>query len=991
VEVFVKSGLGFSISRVSTTKIFNAVLGTLFLIAAAATGSAQQAPNTISTIAGGGAIPSSPLQADLPGPTAVLKDGQGNLYISAPASAYVFELPAGGTLQAYAGQGWGYYSGDGGPLSAATVGLVTDVAEDALGNFYIVDIADSRIREVTPSGIINTVVGNGTKCDIATGTDVCGDGGPVIDAELNIPTSIALDSAGNIYITDTDDNRIRVANMGSSAITIAGTSIPAGDIQTIVGDGNACPITSSTCGDGGPASAAEVNGPKGIFVDAAGDIYIADTGDNEIRVIMGATSGGATITDYAGQMHATCPQSTSGCNDGSPANKALLRQPQGIFLDSFGNGYISDTGNNKLRYVNAQTGTINTMAGTGAQGFSGDTGPAQQAELDSPNSLFVDSSSNIYVADTGNQRVREFQLGGTIQTIAGSTLGTESALSAQLANPYAVVEAAGTIYFTDQANNLVRKLTNNGGVYTVSTVAGTGSAGFGGDGGPATSALMGAPTGLALDNLGNLYFTDTNNLVVRQVNLSTGIIKTVAGTPGVGCPPPTNCGNNVLATSASFTYPLGIATDSNGNLYIADYFGYRIFAVNMGSTTTKLAGIGGVKPGYMVAIAGTGIQGDCTFSNTCGKSAIKTAINHPGDPAVDSSGNVYFTDQWNDAVRIVTTSNVLNAYALGGHPSVNGDGGPALKSGMWNPLMVTLDPEGNLYISGGNDELVQRVDVSTTSLGGPHEIGTVAGNINDPTLGGFAGDGGSATARSVRINNVGSSVDALGNLYIADAGNNRIRYVPLGPEGASSVSTINLGTWPIGQSGGGLPVNFTSTGGAELSLNSISITGADASEFTATNTCGSFPVSMGPDAHCTVTVSLTPTGYGPQSATLTFSDNAPDSPQSVTLTGSGPTFSSSVSPNAIKVNQGNSGTSTITLTPVAQFNQTVNLTCSGNPADSTCTISPNQITLTGSSTSTATLTIQTQSDTPTGSYTLVVTSTFENIVQTSNITFRVNK
>jgi trimeric autotransporter adhesin len=966
----------------------------IVLFGAFAAAGAQQAANTINTIAGGGPIPSNPTQADLPGPTAVWKDGLGNIYITAPASAYVFEMLSGTNLTAYTGQGWGYFAGDGGPVGAANVGLVTDIVEDALGDFYLVDIADSRIREVTPNGIIDTIVGSGTKCDISTGTDVCGDGGPVSGAELNIPTSIALDSAGNIYITDTDDNRIRVANMGSSAITVAGTSIPAGYIQTIVGNGTACPITNTTCGDGGPASAAQVNYPTGIFVDATGDIYIADTGDDEIRVIQGATTGGTTITAYAGQMHAACPQSTSGCNDGSPANQGLLRLPQGIFLDSTGNGYISDTGDNKLRYVNVQTGVINTMAGTGTQGFSGDSGPAQQAELDAPNSLFVDSSSNIYVADTGNQRVREFQLAGTINTIAGSAPSTGPALSAQFANPYAIAEVSGTIYFTDQANNLVRELTSSGNppVYTVATVAGSGSAGFAGDGGSATSTsvLLNSPSGLAVDSKGNVYFTDTNNLVIRQVN-SAGTISTVAGTPGVGCPPPTNCGNNVLATSASFTYPLGIATDSNGNLYIADYYGYRIFAVNMGTTTATLGGISGVKPNHIVAIAGTGIQGDCSFNNSCGKQATKTAINHPGDVAVDSSGNVYFSDQWNNAVRQITTAGILNAYALGGHPGPTGDGGPASKGGMWNPLTVALDPAGNLYISGGNDELVQRVDVSTTSLDGPHEIGTVAGNANDPTLGGFAGDGGSATAIGVRINDVGTSVDAYGNLYIADAANNRIRYVPLGPEGAPSVTTINLGTWPLDQSGGGLPINFTSTGGAELNLNSIAINGANSSEFTATNTCGTLPMPMGPDAHCNVTVTLTPTGYGPQTATLTFTDNAPDSPQTVTLTGSGPTFSSSASPNAIKVAQGSSGTSTITLTPVAKFNQTVNLTCSGNPANSTCTISPNQLTLTGSSTSTATLTVQTESNTPSGSYTLVVSSTFQNIVETSDITLRVNK
>jgi trimeric autotransporter adhesin len=977
-------------SQAPAIKIANLILVIAFALSAVALSAGQQAANTINTIAGGGTTPSSPLSLDLPGPTAVLKDGQGNLYITAPASAYVFELTAGGTVQNYTGLGWGYFAGDGGPVAAANVGLVTDIVEDSLGNFYLTDIADSRIREVS-NGIINTVIGNGTKCDIATGTNVCGDGGPVAQANLNIPTSIALDNAGNIYITDTVDNRIRVANMGTATLTVAGTSIPAGDIQTIVGDGTACSIaTNPTCGDGGPASAAEVNNPMGIFVDAAGDIFIADTHDHEIREIANALSGGTTIAAYAGQTGAACPLSTSGCNDGSLATKGLLRLPQGIYLDGNGNGYIADTGDNKARFVNGNNGVINTMAGNGNQGFAGDGGLAQQAELDAPNGVYVDSSSNIYVADTGNQRVRQFTLAGNIQTIAGGSLGDGPALSAQLANPYSVSSGSGTIYFTDQANNRVRALTNNSGVYTVSTIAGTGSLGFSGDGGPATAATMNAPSGLALDSLGNLYFTDTNNLVIRQVNLSTGIIKTVAGTANEGCPPPTGCGDNGPATSAAFTGPLGIATDSAGNLYIADYFGYRVRAVNMGSTTTKVAGIS-AKPGYIVTVAGTGSQGDCSFNNTCGKAAIKTGLNHPGATAVDSSGNLYISDQWNNAVRVVTTAGILNAYALGGKPGPTGDGGPASKGGMWNPLLVTLDPEGDLYISGGNDELVQRVDVLTTGIGGPHEIGTAVGNAGNATLGGFAGDGGPAIGTSVRMDNLGSSVDGSGNLYIADAGNNRIRYVPLAPAGSPSVATLNLGTWPIGQAGGGLSVNFTSTGGEDLSLNSIGVSGTNSSEFTTTNTCGTLPASMGPQAACKVTVTLTPTGYGPQTATLNFNDNGPNSPQTVTLTGSGPTFSVSASPNAVKVNEGQTGASTITLTPVAKFNQLVSLSCSGAPANSTCTITPNQVTLNGSSASTAALSIQTQNTTPTGTYTLVVTSTFQSLVETAKITLKVNK
>jgi hypothetical protein len=148
---------------------------------------------------------------------------------------------------------------------------------------------------------------------------------------------------------------------------------------------------------------------------------------------------------------------------------------------------------------------------------------------------------------------------------------------------------------------------------------------------------------------------------------------------------------------------------------------------------------------------------------------------------------------------------------------------------------------------------------------------------------------------------------------------------------------------------------------------------------------------MGPQAKCSATLSLTPTGYGAQTATLNFSDNGPNSPQTVTLTGSGPDFTNAVSPNAIKVNQGQSGTSTITLTPVAKFNQTISLACTGNPANSTCTITPNTVTLNGSAASTATLTIQTQSTTPVGGYTLVVTGTFQSLVHSANITLRVNK
>lgn len=976
--------------QMPTVKIVNLMLITAFLMDVGLLCNGQQAANTINTVAGGGATPTNPLQLDLPGPTATIKDSQGNLYIAAPASAYVFELLTSGTVQNYTGLGWGYFAGDGGPVGAANVGQPTGFAIDGQGNIYITDVGTSRIREVS-GGIINTVVGSGEKCDIATGTGACADGGPALDAELNLPTSIALDSAGNIYIADSVDNRIRVVNVGASTITIAGTSIPAGDIQTIVGNGAPCIIaTTPTCGDGGPASAAQVNLPQGVFVDSNNNIYIADTHDQEIRVIL---AGQSTINAYAGQIGAACPLSTSRCNDGEPATSGLLHLPQGIFIDTNGNGYIADTADNRIRYVSETTGNITTIAGNGTQGFAGDGSSAPTAELDLPASVYVDSSLNIYVSDTGNQRVREFTSGGNIQTVAGGSLGDGPALSAQLALPYSVAEdSSGNVYFADQANNRVRKLTNSGGTFTVSTVAGTGSVGWSGDGvtGGATGATLDAPSAVALDNLGNLYVTDTNNVVIRQINLNTNTINTVAGVLGGGCAPTTKCGDGGLATAATFTGPLGISVDSAGNLYIADYFGYRVRAVNMGKATAPLAGIS-VGAGNIATVAGNGSQGDCSFNKTCSGPAIKAGINHPGATAVDSLGNLYFTDQWNNSVRIVSTAGAISNYALDGNPGPLGDGGPATKGAMWNPLMLTLDPSANLYISGGNDNVVQRVDVLTTGVGGPHEIGTVAGSATNPTIGGFGGDGGSATSASTKLSNLGSSVDASGNLYIADGGNNRIRYVPLAPAGASSVPTLSLGTWALGTVGSPRSLTFTSTGGVELVVSSISITGASSSEFAQTNTCGTAPVYMGPDANCKVTVTLTPSGYGTQTATLTFTDNASNSPQTVTLSGSGPYFTASASPNAVKLAQGAEGTSTISLTPVAKFNQTVTLTVTGCPANTTCTLAEGQVTMTGGSVSTDVLTVQTESTTPVGTYTLVVTSTFQSLVTKTNITLKVIK
>src|SRR5580704_14861388 len=235
--------------------------------------------NYIYTIAGGGAVPTTPLTLDLPGPAAAIKDGAGNIYIAAQDTAYVYKLSTTAVLSVFAGMGYGGYAGDGKKAINALIGGVAGLVIDSKGNIYLADAVGSRSRMVSPAGEITTVAGNGTKCDHA---GVCGDGGPALKANLNLPEAVAVDKAGNIYIADMTDNRIRVVNTGTATITIAGVAIAAGNIATVAGNSLPCPNsqgTKPTCGDGGVASKAYLTMPYGIAVDSLGNIYIADTHD----------------------------------------------------------------------------------------------------------------------------------------------------------------------------------------------------------------------------------------------------------------------------------------------------------------------------------------------------------------------------------------------------------------------------------------------------------------------------------------------------------------------------------------------------------------------------------------------------------------------------------------------------------------------------------------------------------------------------------------
>jgi sugar lactone lactonase YvrE len=974
--------------------------------------------NDIYTIVGGGLPPATPLTADLPGASAAIEDSSGNVYIAAPDSAYVFKLSSTGALSTYAGLGYGGHTADNKPANKSTIYAVAGLAFDSSGNVYFADAAGSRIREVNATtGIISTVAGNGVKCDHA---EKCGDGALAIDANLNLPESVAIDASGNLYIADAGNNRIRFVNMTKSTITIDGISVPAGYIVSIAGlvnDITGCSNSQTACGDGGAATSAYLNLPYGVSLDSSKNVYIADTEDQKIRVVntqsttitvLGTSIAPGDIETVVGNGIA-CTNPVSNCGDGRALTSAEVTHPEGIFVDTSNNVYIADTGDSRIRKVTAATDQISTVVNSaGTPGFTGDGGAAASAQINLPGGIWVNSLGDLFVADSGNARIRvvnnqtsAITVGGTsigagdIETIAGggNGLGSGSPTSAELALPWDVVEYGGNLYIVDQGNNRILEVTNpTKSSALISVYAGNGSTGScsvqtpplpalcTGDGGLATAASLNGPSSVAFDASGNMYIADSNDMVLREVNATTHDISTVVGS-GYSCYPTTGtCGDGGVATSASFSFPLNLAFDTAGNLYISDWQGYKIRKV--------VPSGGSIANGTISTIAGTGVSG----AKGNGGPATSATLNHPAGLVVDSFSNVYISDQYNNEVRQVvqspntsTCSQVTGdicQWALNADAKLSGDGLTKLDGSMWNPLEMAIDPSNNVYISGGNNNVVQRVSAVTGIFS------NVAGSATNSIQGGYGGDKGPAT--SAKMANLGAFVDGSGNLYIADGGNNRVRYVPLAPAATYTPTTLALGQWALGATGSSQPVTLSSTGGEDLSLTGISFTGTNSGDFSETTTCGtSFPATVSPDDACTVNVSLTPSVYGPESGTMTINDNATGGSQTVTLTGSGPNFSISASPNTLSVAPGAGANSTITLTPEAKFQQTVAVSCAGAPTGSTCTLNPTSVYVPGGVAGTSTLTIQTSTSTPPGTYTLTVTGAFAPLLNSTTITLTV--
>jgi uncharacterized protein (TIGR03437 family) len=554
-------------------------------------------------------------QAELDEPTGLAFDSAGNLYIADSNNAEIRQVTPTGTINTVAGNGFPDYAGDGGSATQASLDYPEGVAVDAAGNLYIADTGNFAIRKVA-AGTITTYAGYG---DVNSGN---GDGGQAYDAVLDDPVDVAVDATGNVYIADDYDWVIRKVTASTSIIT------------TYVGDGN-----WGFGGDGGPLNSADLGTPTGIGFDASGNLYIAQS---DVRVVRKVSAANA-ISTAAGIGSPT--GATIG--DGGSKSAALLLSPSDVKVDSAGNMYIAELNDNRVRKV-SPSGTITTLAGTGAYGITGDGGSGASAQIQAPNSLALDSSGNLYIG--GDYSVRKVTPAGAISSVASSSLS-------QLGQYVSVAaDSSNNLYVADGYNSVVYKVTAAG---AVSVFAGDGNADFGGDGGPATLAELYDPSGVAVDAKGNVYISDDGNSDIRMVN-TAGIISTVVGNGTTGC-----AGDGGLATQAEIAAPEGLTVDSAGNIYFTDI---ACSYVRMVSASTGIISTFAGTAGYF------GYSGD-------GGPAVDAYLGSPNGAGLDSQGNVYIADTGNEVIREVSapqtaqisSNGIVNAASFQSGPIAPGE------------------------------------------------------------------------------------------------------------------------------------------------------------------------------------------------------------------------------------------------------------------------------------------------------------------------------
>jgi len=707
----------------------------------------------------------------------------------AVSQAHGLALPPPGDINTIAGGG---LTGDGAPALQANLPQPRGVVSDAAGDLFFTSGCQVwKLNAATD------------RVNVIAGTGQCGfnGDGAALNAWLNFPDGIALDGAGNVYVADSFNNRIRKIDT-------------AGNITTVAGRGG-----SGFGGDGGLATNAFLSTPRGVFIDGLGNVYIADTGNNRIRMVRASDDKIFTVAGNGGSFPS--------CGAGLAPTSVALVQPWAVVKDATGNFYFSE--DSRICEATTSNATIR-IAGTGVSGFSGDDGPAASAQIYSPRGLGFDSSGNIFFADSGNGRLREINVAGIISTAASGLNSPDGVAAAStgivffadtldnkidefnpitkqvsvaaggetpvdgipatqsiLADPLAVYMAAGgNILIADTEDQKIRKVDSSG---IITTIAGNGGAGFSGDDGPATQASLNLPSGIVEDSLGDIYIADSQNSVIREVN-TAGIITTVAGTPGVqGC-----SGDGGPAVNSQLRLPMqnGVVTGvafmslSNGDLIFSDTGNSRVRYIRQSDHTIHT------------------LLGSASLN--CGETPlINFSLGLPRGLSLDQSGDLLIADSFDNRIVEISSVAIASIIAGSGSPGYFGDGDFALEAKINEPAAIAVDGSGQVFISDTNNQRIRKV-----SLDGI--ITTVVGTGQSFPFG--TGDGGPALQAHL-YNPEGIAVDAGGNVYLADSGDNRIRAVGAPVEGFLDVTPPGIITGlsaAPGSSVGSINLDWTATG-----------------------------------------------------------------------------------------------------------------------------------------------------------------------------------
>jgi len=630
----------------------------------------------------------------------------GSVAIDAAGNVYIAEayrvrkITTTGIIYTAAGTGVAGHSGDGGPATAAQLESVQGIAIDAAGNLYISEYYSHVIRKVNTSGIITTIAG------VAYSGGWSPDGTPAVSANLNSPWGMAFDAAGNMYFAEFGNHMVRKISVSGILTTVAG---------------------GGSDGDGYPATSASLYYPRDVKINSAGELYIADASHYKVRKVN--TLG--IISTVAG--------TTFGFSgDGGPATAAQLGYGMNIALDAAGALYIGDYNHPTIRKVDA-SGIIYTICGSGFGWYSGDGGPASAAAMEGPYGIVFNSAGELCLTDYN--RVRKINTAGIINTIAGNGFGLYNGdwgpAQKAKSDPMALLlDSVGNYFFFDRANYSIRKV-NSGD--TVVRIAGQETSGGSFGGVPAFTEHLPAVSYMVMNHAGTIYFSSAN--MVEQIT-PTGILAWVTGDATYGY-----AGDGGPSWSCYYRTPQGLALDSVENLYIADMGNHRLRKLDMVS-------------GIVNTVIGNGLPG---FSGDGGPAGA-AQLNYPMSLVFDRKKNLYIGDWGNNRIRKVTRGGIISTFAGNGTVGYTGDGGPATTAKISFQSLAT-DDTGNIYFTDPVNNVIRKIDTFGT-------IVTVAGNGTT----GFSGDGGPAT-NAAMANIYDLKVDHAGNIYVSDIDNHRIRYI----------------------------------------------------------------------------------------------------------------------------------------------------------------------------------------------------------------------